>query len=106
VAYGSTDGGAHWTDLTANLPETPASSIVVDPQDAGNTVYMATDEGVYFTTQVGSCPVASQRCWSVFGSGLPEAPVVALSASPAGAASPVLVAGTYGRGIWWRNTTT
>jgi hypothetical protein len=99
ILYGSTDGGAHWQDLTANLPETPANSVVVDPQSAG-TVYVATDEGVYFTTQVSNCPVASSTCWSVYGSGLPAAPVVALSASPAGAASPVLVAGTYGRGIW------
>lgn len=99
VAYRTTDGGAHWTDLNANLPETPASIIVVDPQDA-NTVYIATDEGVYFTTQVASCALAQSNCWSVFGTGLPAAPVVALSTSPAGASSPVLVAATYGRGIW------
>ena len=99
VVYRTIDGGAHWTDLTDNLPETPASSIAVDPQSA-NTVYIATDEGVYFTTQVASCAVARSNCWSVFGTGLPEAPVVALSASPAGAPTAVLVAGTYGRGIW------
>ncbi len=69
------------------------------PQSA-STVYIATDEGVYFTTQVASCALASSDCWSVFGAGLPEAPVVALSASPAGASTPVLVAATYGRGIW------
>jgi hypothetical protein len=99
VAYRTTDGGAHWTDLNSNLPETPASDIVVDPQDA-NTVYIATDEGVYFTTEVASCALAWSNCWSVFGNGLPAAPVVALSTSPAGASSPVLVAATYGRGIW------
>jgi hypothetical protein len=99
VAYRTTDGGAHWTDLNANLPETPASSIVVDPQDA-NTVYIATDEGVYFTTQMASCAQAQSNCWSVFGTGLPAAPVVALSTSPAGISSPLLVAATYGRGIW------
>lgn len=99
VVYRSIDGGKHWTDLTANLPATPASSVLVDPQDA-NTVYVATDEGVYFTSKVGSCAVAQSNCWSAFGTGLPEAPVVALSASPAGAASSVLVAATYGRGVW------
>ena len=71
----------------------------MDPQDA-NTVYIATDDGVYFTTQVVSCAQAVSNCWSVFGTGLPGAPVVALSASPAGAIQPVLVAATYGRGIW------
>jgi len=99
VAYLTTDGGAHWSDLTANLPSAPASSIVVDPQNA-NTVYIATDRGVYFTTLMGSCAQAASNCWSVFGTGLPGAPVVALSASPAGAIQPVLAAATYGRGIW------
>ena len=99
TVYRTTDGGAHWTDLTTNLPQTPASSILVDPQNA-NTVYVATDEGVYFTTQVSNCTVPQNNCWSVYGAGLPAAPVVALSASPASASSPVLVAATYGRGIW------
>ncbi len=99
VLYGSTDGGAHWTTLMANLPLTPANSLVVDPQDA-NTVYVATDEGVYSTRQITSCASAPFECWSVFGSGLPEAPVVALSATPATASVHDLVAATYGRGIW------
>ena len=97
VLYRSTDGGAHWTSMMANLPSAPANSVVVDPQDA-NTVYIATDEGVYSTRQITSC--ASALCWSAFGSGLPEAPVVALSATPATASTHELVAATYGRGIW------
>jgi hypothetical protein len=60
TVYRTTDGGAHWTDLTANLPQTPASAILVDPQNA-STVYIATDEGVYFTTQVSSCTVAQNN---------------------------------------------
>ncbi|MDE3148428.1 MAG: choice-of-anchor D domain-containing protein, partial [Acidobacteriota bacterium] len=99
VVYRSTDGGAHWAQLAANLPAAPANSLVVDPQDA-NTAYIATDAGVYFTTQIGTCANASSTCWSAFGAGLPGAPVVALSASPAGASTPVLVAATYGRGVW------
>ena len=69
------------------------------PQNA-NTVYVATDQGVYFTTQVANCAQALSNCWSAFGTGLPGAPVVALSAAPAGASPQVLVAATYGRGIW------
>ena len=99
VVYRTTDGGAHWTDLTANLPAAPANSLAVDPQNA-NTVYVATDRGVYFTSEVANCAQSLSNCWSAFGSGLPEAPAVALSAAPAGASSQVLVAGTYGRGIW------
>jgi hypothetical protein len=99
TVYRSTDGGAHWTTLTANLPSAPANSLVVDPLDA-NTVYVATDGGVFSTRQISSCAIAPYECWSAFGSGLPEAPVVELSAAPSTASVLDLVAATYGRGIW------
>jgi hypothetical protein len=99
TVYGSSNGGATWASLTSNLPSAPVSSLVVDPQSA-STVYMATDAGVYFTTQISTCMIPSSTCWSVFGSGLPDAPVVQLSASLATAPSQVLRAGTYGRGVW------
>jgi hypothetical protein len=99
TVYRSTDGGAHWTTLTANLPLIPANSLVVDPQ-AASTVYVATDEGVFATQQIASCASTPFVCWSAYGSGLPDAPVVELSAAPASASVPDLVAATYGRGIW------
>jgi len=99
TVYGSTDGGVHWTSLMYNLPASPANSLVVDPQSA-STVYVATDDGVYATQQIGSCTSGSSGCWSAYGSGLPEAPVVELRASPASASVQDLVAATYGRGIW------
>ena len=68
--------------ISANLPNAPANSLAIDPQNA-NTVYIATDQGVYFTTQVANCAQSPSSCWSVFGSGLPGAPAVALSATPA-----------------------
>src|SRR6202020_221224 len=46
------------------------------------------------------CSNGPSNCWSVFGTGLPFAPVTQLSASPAATSPNVLVAGTYGRGIW------
>jgi len=62
------------------------------------------DPGIYATTQVTSCATVSSSCWSVYGTGLPNAPVVALQAS-AGVATGdgrngELRAATYGRGIW------
>jgi hypothetical protein len=99
TVYGSTTGGAQWTGLMSNLPAAPANGLVVDPQDA-KTVYVATDAGVYSTRQISSCSAQLSACWSPYGSGLPEAPVVALSAAPATAAVHDLVAATYGRGIW------
>jgi hypothetical protein len=99
TVYGSIDGGADWVNLTANLPSAPVSSLVVDPQNA-RTVYVATDVGVYFTTQISSCAGVASICWSAFGSGLPDAPVVELSVPLETAAAQVLTAGTYGRGVW------
>jgi hypothetical protein len=99
VAYQSTNGGATWTGITANLPFAPANSLAIDPQNA-NTIYVATDLGVYSTTQVANCAQSTSNCWSVFGSGLPAAPAVVLSAASGSSSAPVLVAGTYGRGIW------
>ncbi len=99
--YRSTDFGAHWTDITANLPNAPANSLVVDPNDA-NTIYVAMDTGVYVTQGVATC--ASQNCWSPLGAGLPNAPVTQIEA---GANLPtgdgrlgLLRAATYGRGLW------
>ncbi len=97
--YRTTDGGLHWSELTSNLPHSPANAVVIDPQDA-NTAYVATDEGVYSTRQVADCSNGPSNCWSVFGTGLPFAPVTQLSAAPITTSPNVLVAGTYGRGVW------
>ncbi len=99
--YRSTDAGAHWTNISSNLPNAPANNVVVDPNDA-NTLYVAMDTGVYVTTQVTTCSTAN--CWSIFGTSLPNAPVVELaaeSAMPTGdGRTGELRAATYGRGIW------
>jgi hypothetical protein len=99
--YRSTNGGASWTNISRNLPNAPANAVLVDPNDA-NTVYVAMDTGVYVTNAVGTC--TSANCWSVYGTGLPNAPVVALEASSGMATGDgrygELRAGTYGRGIW------
>jgi len=99
TVYGSTDGGAHWTALTANLPSAPANSLVVDPASS-STVYVATDAGVYATQTISSCTNAAAGCWAPLGSGLPDAPVAELSAEPSSASVHNLIAATYGRGIW------
>jgi hypothetical protein len=99
--YRSTDAGAHWTNISSNLPNAPANSVVVDPNDA-NTLYVAMDTGVYVTAQVTTC--ATANCWSIYGTSLPNAPIVELAAA---AAMPTgdgrvgeLRAATYGRGVW------
>jgi hypothetical protein len=97
--YGLTNGGTSWANLDSNLPPAPANSVAVDPEDA-NTVYVATDAGVWSTRTIDDCASAAADCWSAFGSGLPMAPVVQLSASPPTAMTHSLVAATYGRGVW------
>ena len=99
TVYRTTDGGLHWYEINSNIRTSPANSIAVDPQDA-NTVYVATDAGVYSTRQISSCTFGPNNCWSVFGTGLPYAPVTQLNASSASSSPNVLVAATYGRGIW------
>ncbi|WP_263410875.1 choice-of-anchor D domain-containing protein [Terriglobus tenax] len=100
--YRSTDGGAHWSNLTANLPNAPANDILVDPNDA-RTLYVALDTGVYIAPDSTTC--TSTNCWSVYGAGLPNAPAMALAAAtqmPTGSGGNVgmLRVATYGRGIW------
>jgi len=101
AVYRSKDGGATWTFIDSNLPVSPANAVVVDPQDA-NTVYVALDAGVWFTTQAGTggCANPATPCWSEFGTGLPLAPAVGLIASSPTAQARVLTVATYGRGIW------
>ena len=98
LVYRSADGGAHWTDVTSDLPYAPANSVVVDPNDA-NIVYVALDSGVYITENVGACVPAGSACWNVYGTGLPNAPVISLMSYNQGATQ-TLRAATYGRGIW------
>ncbi|MFZ0662306.1 MAG: choice-of-anchor D domain-containing protein [Acidobacteriaceae bacterium] len=97
-AYRSTDGGSIWQDISRGLPDAPANSIVVDPSDA-NTVYLATDAGVYYTENVSSCAQPLSACWSPLGSALPNAPVTQLALVNL-STGPALLAATYGRGVW------
>lgn len=99
--YRSTDGGGHWLDISSNLPNVPANSVAVDPNDA-NTLYVAMDTGVYATSTVSTC--AAANCWTVYGSGLPNAPAMQLAtavnlATGDGRRGELRVA-TEGRGLW------
>jgi hypothetical protein len=91
----SNNSGAAWMKIDGNLPDVPVNDIVVDPDDStDNTVYVATDAGVYASANAsaGSGPI-----WNVLQTGLPNSQVLSLRLN---AASRTLVAATHGRGAW------
>lgn len=81
------DGGATWSDASANLPDAPANSIVVDP---AGPLYVATDIGVFRSENGGAF-------WTSFNLGLPNVFVKALALN---ATAGKLTAATYGRGVY------
>jgi photosystem II stability/assembly factor-like uncharacterized protein len=86
----STDGGANWTDISADLPDAPTSAIAIDPRTPIHTLYVGNTIGVYVSTDAGAH-------WTRFGAGLANADVTSLELSTAGN---FLTAGTFGRGAW------
>lgn len=95
--YQSSDGGADWTNITQNLPDLPLNDVMVDPNDA-SVVYAASDGGVFVAQNVAACLIDGGQCWNRMGTGLPLAPAVRLTATPADGG--LLRVGTYGRGVW------
>jgi photosystem II stability/assembly factor-like uncharacterized protein len=87
--YKTTDGGAHWTDISFNLPDSPVNSIILDPSYA-NTLYAGTDVGPFVTHDGGVH-------WAPLGSGMPDAAIWQLDLDPS---HRVLAAGTHGRGAF------
>jgi hypothetical protein len=87
--FRSTDFGANWTDVSANLPQAPVNDIVIDPQ-APSRLWVATDFGVYASADGGAV-------WSAAGTGLPNVVVTDLELHDP---TRTLVVATYGRSMW------
>ncbi|HEY6865765.1 MAG TPA: FlgD immunoglobulin-like domain containing protein, partial [Candidatus Eisenbacteria bacterium] len=87
--YRSSDDGATWTSISGNLPDAPANDLIVDPADP-NTIFLATDVGVYITRNLGAG-------WEALGTGMPVQSVLDLTFH---APSRTLVAATHGRSQW------
>lgn len=92
--FKTTNGGQAWTDISGSgpnaLPNIPVNDIVVDP-DLANTLYVATDVGVFETTDGGTN-------WSPLG--MTTLPHVAVMSLKLHRASRTLRAATHGRGVW------
>ena len=68
--FKTTNAGGSWTDISAGLPDAPADSVVIDPNDH-TILYVGTDVGVFATNDNGAT-------WSEYGTGLPNVATVAL----------------------------
>jgi photosystem II stability/assembly factor-like uncharacterized protein len=84
--YRTRDGGAHWTNISANLPQAPVNDLNV----IGHRLYVATDVGVFTSS-------AQQVRWHVIGRGLPNAAVTHLRYI---AKNGRLYVSTFGRCVW------
>jgi uncharacterized repeat protein (TIGR01451 family) len=83
------DGGNNWADITANLPDSPVNSLILDPSFP-NTLYAGTDVGPFMTRNGGAT-------WTALGTGFPLVAIWQLDLDPA---HRVLAAGTHGRGAF------
>ncbi|HOX25471.1 MAG TPA: glycosyl hydrolase [Candidatus Krumholzibacteria bacterium] len=83
------DLGLTWSPIAGNLPEAPVNDLLACPERPG-LLFVATDLGVYQTTQGGSV-------WSLVADGLPNVVVTHLAWN---AARDELLAGTYGRSVY------
>ncbi len=87
--FKTADGGATWSNVTGNLPDTPVNAIAIRP-DAPEEVYAGTDVGTFLTLN-GAAP------WAKLTVGLPNAGVIDIKAN---ATTNLLAIATYGRSVF------
>jgi hypothetical protein len=85
--FKSTNAGESFTDISGNLPDAPATSLVL----RGSQVIVGTDVGVFANDPKGGTTYAPLT-------GLPVVPISMVNLKPND--PDLLVAATYGRGIW------
>jgi hypothetical protein len=97
--YRSTNAGATWTstdgpqgDAARSIPDIPAHSIVVDPDDSAR-LYLGTDAGVFVSLDAGAT-------WMVEDTGFGPAVTEWLSLLRDTSGRKRLFAFTHGRGVW------
>jgi photosystem II stability/assembly factor-like uncharacterized protein len=95
--FRSRDGGANWVDASGqfsptNLPDVPTSAVAISDFDS-EVAYAGTDVGVFRTIDGG-------ETWTAFQDGLPRSPVTELKFNRR---HNRLVAGTMGRGVYFRD---
>ncbi len=84
------NGGTNWQDVSNNLPDEPALSIMFDPIK-GNYIYLGLENGVYFSDNSGAS-------WQSFMNGLDE-PIVAMDMTFSESSRKIILT-TYGNGAY------
>ena len=87
------DGGAHWTNLTGNLPEVTVNSLAL----VNGRLYAANDTGVYVSAPDADPVTGASLAWDQLGNNLPGSPVTSLRYV---SQNSTLYISTFGRGIW------
>jgi len=88
--FKSEDGGATFTSPATNFPAIGCWSVAYNPND--KNLYVGTDKGVVYSYDSGVT-------WSPLMNGMPLAEVLSLKLK--GNGGDTLLAGTYGRGMFW-----
>ncbi len=84
-----------WTSIVRNLPNVPVNCVTIDA-DAGNTIYLGTDIGVFATND-------SRGTWLMYTNGLPTTRVYDLEIN---STTSRIYAATFGRGVFYSSTFT
>ncbi len=87
--FATTDGGRTFRDASANLPDVPVNSVVIDPSDS-RTIYVGTDVGTFVSTNGG-------ERYKRLGNGMPKVATWQLDYD---ATNGVLISGTHGRSAY------
>jgi photosystem II stability/assembly factor-like uncharacterized protein len=84
----TTDGGATWHNISANLPNSPVQMLTYN--QSRHQLYAATDFGAFYLAN-------GNKSWTRLGTGLPNAAVMDLKLTGDGE---TIYAATFGRGIY------
>ena len=91
--YKSINNGDTWTNISGDLPNIIMFKVILDPNKNNETIYLATEIGVYFTDN-------STNNWSKLGTDLPNVRISDIKISPNNGN---IYVGTFGRGMWVYN---
>ena len=88
--FKTTNGGQSWQDVSGNLPDVPAHTIVLDPRTP-DELYLGTDLGVFYSANGGTT-------WNpIREGGFTPVPIYELVLNDT---TRYLYAATHGRGVW------